>query len=175
MAPHATKRRKLSHSPDAPEISLDSPSSPPPSYVRDEASAFDPTFEGVDSDIEDDSETGVPHNGKSKEFSNSDGHLLKTAQQNRPTQPPKSDFQSVAYAGEEFKSNLFKLQVDELLEHVRPKQKRKDASIEHELRSLKSIIEAIPARPPISVRTRFLPLSSQLLLTCSRLWTLKQR
>jgi len=58
---------------------------------------------------------------------------------------------SGAYTGEVYKSNLFKLQVDDLLETVRPKFPRIEKSIADLLQTVKSIIEAIPNREPISV------------------------
>lgn len=56
-----------------------------------------------------------------------------------------------AYTGEVYKSNLFKLQVDDLLETVRPKFTRIEKSISELLQNVKSIIESIPARDSISV------------------------
>ncbi|KIW00895.1 uncharacterized protein PV09_07647 [Verruconis gallopava] len=55
---------------------------------------------------------------------------------------------AVALTGETYKSNIFKLQVDDLLQEVRPKYTPKDKAIERALRKLKSIIENIPERSP---------------------------
>ncbi|KAF2429581.1 Nrap protein [Tothia fuscella] len=65
---------------------------------------------------------------------------------------PRSDFLGAAYTGEVFKSNLFKFQVDELLGQLRPKSNKQDAVVEKELHLLKSTIDAIPARAPLSTR-----------------------
>lgn len=53
--------------------------------------------------------------------------------------------------GEVYKSNLFKLQVDELLQRVRPRHGKKEAHAEDALRTLKGIIERIPDREPQGV------------------------
>lgn len=57
-----------------------------------------------------------------------------------------------AYVGEVYKSNIFKLQVDELLQQVRPNYNRYAPGIEHILRTLKHVIESIPRREPLLVR-----------------------
>ena len=49
-----------------------------------------------------------------------------------------------------FNSNVFQLQVDELLSKVRPRDGRM-VKAEHALRKLKGIIESIPDREPIPV------------------------
>lgn len=61
--------------------------------------------------------------------------------------------QDGVYTAEVYKSNVFKLQVDELLEQVRLKHGKKVASAENAMRSLKSLIEQIPARDALSVCT----------------------
>jgi U3 small nucleolar RNA-associated protein 22 len=54
--------------------------------------------------------------------------------------------QDGVYTSEVYKSNMFKLQVDELLPQVKFKYGKKVASVENAMRSLKSIIEQIPSR-----------------------------
>ena len=56
-------------------------------------------------------------------------------------------FEGSAFVGEVYKSNIFKLQVDELLAQVKPPTQSASA-IEPVLRTLKGIIEQIPARAP---------------------------
>lgn len=58
---------------------------------------------------------------------------------------------TTAFTGEVYKSNMFKLQVDDLLKSVRPKYTAKDKAIGQALRTLKEIIESIPSRGPASV------------------------
>jgi len=59
--------------------------------------------------------------------------------------------QDGAYTSETFKSNIFKLQVDELLDQVKLKYGKKEAPAENAMRTLKTIIEQIPGREPQSV------------------------
>ena len=61
------------------------------------------------------------------------------------------DFSGTAYVGEVFKSNIFKLQVDELLQQVRPKYNQHVSTIERIFRTLKHVIETIPRREPLSI------------------------
>lgn len=55
------------------------------------------------------------------------------------------------YAGGSFKSSLFKLQVDELLAEVQPNYEKRLSGVNESLRKLKTIIEDIEAREPVSV------------------------
>jgi U3 small nucleolar RNA-associated protein 22 len=153
MAPHATKRRKLSHSPDDSEAHTQSPSSSACSDADEESFTFVQISEDAHSGRPYESKTGKGKNGNTTESFSSTEHHSKGRRQAQPTKLSNNEFLGVAYTGEVFKSNLFKLQVDELLGQVRPILKKQDAFIEHELRAIKSIIEAIPARAPVSVST----------------------
>ena len=62
-----------------------------------------------------------------------------------------SDAGVKAYAKGTFKSNLFKLQVDELLAQVRPKHGRRAVSAETALHTLKTFIERIPSHGPFAI------------------------
>ncbi|KAF2199765.1 Nrap protein [Delitschia confertaspora ATCC 74209] len=59
--------------------------------------------------------------------------------------------QDGVYTAEVYKSNMFKLQLDELLEQVKPKYGKKEASAERAMRTLKTLIEQIPSRGPLSI------------------------
>jgi len=59
--------------------------------------------------------------------------------------------QDGVYTAEVYKSNMFKLQVDELLQQVKPRYGKKEAPAENAMRTLKSIIEQLPSRGPVSV------------------------
>ncbi|KAF2466725.1 pre-rRNA processing protein-like protein Utp22 [Lindgomyces ingoldianus] len=59
--------------------------------------------------------------------------------------------QDGAYTAEVYKSNLFKLQVDELLQQLKPKYGKKEAPAEKAMWTLKTIIEQIPSRAPLSI------------------------
>ncbi|WEW60372.1 U3 snoRNP protein [Emydomyces testavorans] len=58
----------------------------------------------------------------------------------------------LATASGQFKSNLFKLQVDELLSQLRSDQNKQLGAVEQHLRRLKNIIENIPDIPPKPIR-----------------------
>jgi len=58
---------------------------------------------------------------------------------------------SVSLTGGTFKSNMFKLQVDEMLAEIRPKHGKKEAAAEEALHKLKGIIEGLPATKPATI------------------------
>jgi U3 small nucleolar RNA-associated protein 22 len=58
---------------------------------------------------------------------------------------------SAPYAGESYRSSLFKLQVDEMLAEVTPDYAKRLGPVDSSLRKLKSLIEAIPEREPLPV------------------------
>jgi hypothetical protein len=58
---------------------------------------------------------------------------------------------AIAMAGASSKSGLFRLQVDELLAEIQPNQEKSRAELEGTLRTLKELIERIPARAPLPV------------------------
>jgi U3 small nucleolar RNA-associated protein 22 len=66
--------------------------------------------------------------------------------------------QDGVYTAEVYKSNMFKLQVDELLQQVKPRYGKKEAPAENAMRTLKTIIEQIPGREPLSVCAPRIPL-----------------
>ena len=60
----------------------------------------------------------------------------------------KAQVGASAYANGTFKSNVFKLQVDELLGQIRPRHGQRETAAETALLKLKKTIEQIPARGP---------------------------
>lgn len=165
MAPPATKRRKLEHS-DSDEESegsfagfgdangLDEESDASAGAQEDELEGSDVSMSGADDfeDLENDLED-------EEDDSEEDGDEAETkpapAVQKAPAQKPLkrsvATLQDGAYTSESFKSNMFKLQVDELLEQMRLKYGKKEAPAENAMRTLKSIIEQIPSRDTLSV------------------------
>lgn len=169
MAPPAIKRRKLEHS----ESEAESDGS---------FADFDETNGGVESDgsdaenaqnesddvsmdgaqeIEDDdddmSEDGKDDSKVERSTQESkrqavDGKVTSTA---KPLKRPALSLQDGVYTAESFKSNMFKLQVDELLDQVKLKYGKKEAPAENAMRTLKNIIEQIPSRDPLLVRQYF--------------------
>lgn len=161
MAPPATKRRKLSHSSVDSDSDNDSfasfSSEDHPNGQAESNDAPEDSGEEVVEGLEDDSEdNGLKGAGEelgldeelSEEESISNG---SKAFKSKAVPRKMGNGNGTAYNGEVFKSNLFKLQVDELLEQVRPIQTRKNDTIESAVRTLKTIIEEIPARKPVSV------------------------
>lgn len=98
------------------------------------------------SEVEDDAHAGAAAPKSTK---------AKSTRQDNVKQPPKSSrnaqLGASAYAQGTFKSNVFKLQVDELLSQIRPKHGKREAAAEAALHSLKKSIEQIPARGPFLV------------------------
>ena len=74
---------------------------------------------------------------------------IKRSTNGTPSSRRRADsFESAAFAGEVYKSNVFKLQVDELIAQVQPPHIQTASGIEPVLRTLKGIIEQISARAP---------------------------
>ena len=153
MAPPATKRRKLEQSEDESEGSFadfDELESAGPNN-GDEAN-------GEDSDVsmevpaggeavsdDEDAEESVAQKSKNPT------PVASATSAQKPPKRPAATLQDGAYTSESFKSNMFKLQVDELLEQVKPKYGKKEAPAENAMRTLKTILEQIPNREALPV------------------------
>ncbi|KAK5257197.1 U3 snoRNP protein [Cryomyces antarcticus] len=160
MPPPATKKRKVQHVANVEENN----------DVSSFAS-FEDTENGEDSasangsDETNDGGTAVGEAGESakpKDKSPVDGQDGVQAQEDytvrgqgtnglHATKRRTTAMEDGAYLGEVYKSSMFKLQVDELLDQIRPKYGKKEAPAEAALRTLKSIIERIPDREPLPV------------------------
>lgn len=162
MAPPATKRRKLSHSSAESDSDNDSfasfPSEDQPNGQSESNDAPEDSgheeIEGSEDDNEDggledagEGDMDVDDESSEEEDASDKPKLSKSKAAPRKT----GNGNGTTYNGEVFKSNLFKLQVDELLDQVRPAHTRKNDSVESAVRTLKTIIEEIPARKPASV------------------------
>ena len=55
------------------------------------------------------------------------------------------------YAGDLYKSSMFKMQVDEMLSEIRPNYEKRMGPVNEALRKLKTIIDSIADREPLSV------------------------
>jgi hypothetical protein len=75
----------------------------------------------------------------------------ETKRKPRVSRPSQLDAFSGVSVGNVYKSNLFKLKVDELLKQVTADYSQLEEPINTLLRTLKESIEAIPGRDPISV------------------------
>jgi hypothetical protein len=154
MPPPATKRRKLEQSEDESEGSF--------ADFGEVASAGSEAGEDAHGD---DSDVSMDGPADAEDVSDDEDAEESVAQKNKKTAPaasatpaqkapkrPAATLQEGAYTSESFKSNMFKLQVDELLEQVKPKYGKKEALAENAMRTLKTIIESIPTRDALPVR-----------------------
>ena len=165
MAPPATKRRKLEHSDSEAEsegsfadfgeteggVARDG------SDAEDAADQSDAEMDGVEEAADDDDEdlSEDEENGFEEEEdvhpSRKQTTAGKATSASKPPKRPAPSLQDGVYTAESFKSNMFKLQLDELLEQVKLKYGKKEASAENAMRTLKTIIEQIPSRDPLPV------------------------
>lgn len=178
MAPPASKKRKISHSPP-PEIEADDASFASgddevedaddsgnreeddmedtheedaelddlDNLNQDEEGASD---EDEDEDAEEELDGGGEAAGSKARKSNGQAAKPKVAS-SRPGRGDAATASGGAYTGGTFKSNMFKLQVDEMLNHIRPKHGKREALAEATLHKLRNAIEQIPAREPLPI------------------------
>ncbi|KAF2176404.1 Nrap protein [Zopfia rhizophila CBS 207.26] len=166
MAPPAAKRRKLGHSDDSDlsEASIlensvngtgvsdealeDNTSSDDDDSTDEEEGLEDEDFITLEENgaEEEDSEPSERGNGQKKQIK-----APKAREEDMSHKKQDRISQDGAYTAEVYKSNIFKLQVDELLEQVKLKYGKKEAPAETAMRTIKSIIEQIPSREPLSI------------------------
>jgi U3 small nucleolar RNA-associated protein 22 len=169
MAPPVTKRRKLEHSDSEDESEgsfagfderSDAASDTSAGAAEDGAYESDVSMNSAEDledlgDLEDGSdEEDQSEDGGAEEAESISAPAVKAATASKPTKRPASSLQEGVYTAESFKSNLFKLQVDELLQQVRLKYGKKEAAAENAMRTLKTIIEQIPGREALPVRMK---------------------
>lgn len=151
MAVHASKKRKTEHIPSSDEednVSFasfgDDGSDAEMSGVEGEAQSGAEEEDMMDgSEEEDDNEEEMPAKAVVKEKKNK--KATKT-----PSIPPPTASQLASASG--FKSNVFKLQSDELLQQIRPKQAgKREKAAETALHLIKQSVEKIPANGPFLV------------------------
>jgi U3 small nucleolar RNA-associated protein 22 len=121
MAAHATKRRKVNY--------------PARSENEDGRGASDNGSASSTDDggavVEENNTSGIRHNAR---------------------EGAKTRLDEVGqFASGAYNSNMFKLQMDELLVKVRPKSEKRMSKVENALRKLKSIIESIPSQEALPV------------------------
>ena len=164
MAP-AVKRRKLKHDDEASDSDT--------SFAEDYAGSDNGGHDADDASMDD-----LDANEDANEDGLSDTESLEEADEKTDEEeahaPPKKQPEAVAkpkdggkarppkhsdaqlaggvYTAETFKSNVFKLQVDELLEQVKLRYGKREALAENAMRTLKTIIEQLPSREPQPVR-----------------------
>lgn len=170
MAPPAIKRRKLEHSDSEAEsersfVDFDETNSRADSNRSDTEDghnesdiSMDGAQEMEEGDNDDDENEDMSED--EEESSEAEESIQESKKQNpspkatsapKPSKRPTPSLQDGVYSAESFKSNIFKLQVDELLEQVKLKYGKKEAPAENAMRTLKTIIEQIPSRDPLPV------------------------
>ncbi|EMD68750.1 hypothetical protein GGP41_008750 [Bipolaris sorokiniana] len=171
MAPPAIKRRKLEHSDSEAEsegsfAEFDETNSGADLNGSDAEDGHDESddlsmdgaqeIEDGDNDDEEDEnmsedEEESPEAEESVQESKKQTTTAKATSAPKPPKRPAPSLQDGVYTAESFKSNIFKLQVDELLEQVKLKYGKKEAPAENAMRTLKTIIEQIPSRDPLPI------------------------
>ncbi|KAF1810576.1 Nrap protein [Eremomyces bilateralis CBS 781.70] len=139
MASAAVKRRKISH-PTPKDADL-----PSSNGVREPENDF--------SDEELDEEEELESGSDSADSAPADDRNGPKAKANGRRRAEKRDdtMMGEMYTGAIFKSNLFKLQCDDLLDQARPRAGPREASIDKVVRTLRKFIETIPDTEPRSV------------------------
>jgi U3 small nucleolar RNA-associated protein 22 len=171
MAAHASKRRKLEHvitdeaSDGASFASLDSNDGSDhelqngqfrDSEDTDSANETETDGSKDDEDLEDEQDGYDEDMGEgdvAKGVSKPLDRNLKNAATNGPSQRGASARapQNSAYSAGTFKSSLFKLQVDELLEEIRPRHGKREVEAEAALHRIRQAIDGTPSREPLPV------------------------
>ncbi|KAF7883855.1 hypothetical protein EAF00_011167 [Botryotinia globosa] len=124
MAPLTTKRRKLEHTSDdeAPQ-----PQKPKVDNVDMENASVDEASSSDDADA------------------------IQSKPKHAPAKRRHDDQDAALYSGGLYKSSMFKLQVDELLNEVRPNYEKRAAGIKSALHQLKNAIEGIEDHEPLLI------------------------
>ncbi|KAL1303251.1 hypothetical protein AAFC00_006665 [Neodothiora populina] len=171
MAVPASKRRKLSHSPseqgssdgDEPSLrELNQDGEEQDMTFEDESVEDDYPSEEMDGDEDEDVDEDTDETDKqpadrksakasSKKQQQQQQQQQQAAKKNNPKRAGMLEASAAAYTGGTFKSNMFKLQVDEMLAQIRPRHGKRETSAEEALHKLKKAIELIPAREAQSV------------------------
>lgn len=162
MAPPAVKRRKLEHSDSENESERSfagfdetNDASSGRSDAEDAADSSDVSMNGLDAlddddDVGDDAEEDFEEDETVHE-SRKQTPAGKATTAQKPAKRPVQSLQDGVYTSESFKSNMFKLQMDELLGQVKLKYGKKEAPAENAMRTLKNIIDQIPSRDALPV------------------------
>jgi U3 small nucleolar RNA-associated protein 22 len=142
MAVPSSKRRKLSHSPSPVEddnVSIAS-GGLVDNIAEDDMSQDDMDDANLGADDDEESEEEEEEEVQEKAKKN------KTKPKSNKSQAASLEASSAAYTGGTFKSNMFKLQVDQMLSSLRPRQGKREASAADALHKIKKQIDAIPNR-----------------------------
>lgn len=170
MAPPALKRRKVEHvssseeSDDGASFASFGQGADNTGKQDSEANSssshdeFVDAVEGAEDDEDDDDEDEEMTDGDDDErrpdkrsTSATTPKPSNTARDTKRKSDSKAQVGATAFASGTFKSNVFKLQVDELLGQIRPRHGQRETAAEATLHKLKKTIEQIPSRGPYLV------------------------
>ncbi|KAF2737922.1 Nrap protein [Polyplosphaeria fusca] len=163
MSAHATKRRKLRHSSKVQLSDVDSHGETHNHNGRattsngaahdtghhDGDSLLDDEYrstDGSDSEAEEELGKDIPY-----PMTKTDTPKTPVDASHRTKKPSATAVEDGVYTAEVYKSNMFKLQLDELLEQVKLKYGKKEAPAENAMRTLKALIEQLPSRTALSI------------------------
>ncbi|KAI5361510.1 Putative Nrap protein domain 1 [Septoria linicola] len=166
MAPPATKRRKVDHVSSSDDEDAASFASFGDGENEEGAQDVEVNGDGSEDgslDAEEGAESGDEEEAEDEEASDSGGgeasknqrattittsRPATTTRDTRRKSDSKAHVGASAYASGTFKSNVFKLQVDELLGQIRPRHGQREVAAEAALHKLKKTVEQIPTRGP---------------------------
>ncbi|RYN90026.1 U3 small nucleolar RNA-associated protein 22 [Alternaria tenuissima] len=166
MAPPATKRRKLEHSDSEAESEgsfadfgeADTGAALDASDAEDAAAQSGDDMDGVEAAEDGEDDESMSEDEENDFEEEADVHPSrkqttagKATSAAKPPKRPVPSLQDGVYTAESFKSNMFKLQLDELLDQVKLKYGKREAPAENAMRTLKTIIEQIPSRDPLPI------------------------
>ncbi|OAL54880.1 Nrap protein [Pyrenochaeta sp. DS3sAY3a] len=163
MAPPATKRRKLEHSGSEDEsessfaefdntngVDLEESDAEDDGFAESDVSMGSAEELDDEEDVSDDEEDQSEEEEPVKKIQKA-ASTAKATTASKPLKRPATTLQDGVYTAETFKSNMFKLQADELLGQIKLKYGKKEAPAENAMRTLKSIIEHIPSRNALPI------------------------
>lgn len=165
MAPSASKRRKLEHSGDdgddgASFASFGASAGEDEIAEEDDRSRTDDEMSDLDEGSDGDASEGKEDEDGDGADVKADGGAMKPAPdaRSKPDRPigPSTLRNRLgnerSFTSGSFKSNMFKLQIDDLLGQIRPRHGKREAALEEALHKVKSTIDGIPPRPALSIR-----------------------
>ncbi|WPG97420.1 Nrap protein [Acrodontium crateriforme] len=135
MAPPANKRQKVQH-----ELS----------NKTDSDNASFASFGDSENEDDDSSDEEVENNHR-KSVTKDAAALQNRVADQKKAATATTDAVAGAYSAGTFKSNMFKLQVDELLQQLRPRRGKREEDAEQALHKLKKTIEQIASRAPVPI------------------------
>ncbi|KAI5247142.1 Nrap protein [Aureobasidium subglaciale] len=148
MAVPSSKRRKLSHSPSPVEdddVSIASDKQI--EDMEDDAVSQDDKMDDAE-ELDEESDEGESEEEEEVQEKVTKAKDNKKGGRN-VSQASALEASSAAYTGGTFKSNMFKLQVDQMLQNMRPRQGAREAAAGEALHSIKKQIDSMPTREPL--------------------------